>query len=273
MKIIEKTLWIVFYFLLFIIFIKLIGDLIGIQIGEKYPWFKLLFLGLPVILLLLHSILTLSFARATFFILLASITGLVMEYIGLRDGTIFGGHYIYKPQLTMFNVPVSVIFYWAVFIYTGYCLVNSFFYWLKLKKPNHQSGIFWLMLLAIFLDGLVVVAIDLFMDPIAVRSGSWKWVEGGSYFGVPVGNFIGWFLVTIIVTGIFRSWEYFFPEKEKKYDKSVFIIPVLGYGSMSLSYTFMAIKFQMYDLAMLGSLFMLPQIILNLFLFKKYKLK
>ncbi len=81
MKIIEKTLWKVFYFLLLIIFIKLISDLIGIRIGEKYPWFKLLFLSLPVILLLLHSVLTLSFARAIFFIFLASITGLVTEYI------------------------------------------------------------------------------------------------------------------------------------------------------------------------------------------------
>ncbi len=108
------------------------------------------------------------------------------------------------------------------------------------------------------------------MDPVAVKFGSWKWIGGGSYFGVPIGNFIGWFIVTIMVVGIFRTYEYFFPKKEATFNKSIFIIPVLGYGIMSISYFFLALNFN-YTLAIIGSVFMLPQVIFNLILFSKYK--
>ncbi len=271
MKKLEDLLWKVFFFLIFIIAIKIARDLRGINFEEDYFWFRLLFFGLPVVILILHSLIALSLKRSILFIFLAASIGTIMEYIGLKDGTFFGGHYIYKSQITLFNVPINVILFWAVFIYTGYSITNSFLFWLKREKPNFKTRNFWLLLSTIAFDGLVVVALDLFMDPIAVKSGSWKWLEGGQYFGVPIGNFIGWFIVTIIVTTIFRILEYFFPEKETNYNKSIFIIPVLGYGLLALSFCFKAINFQIYDLAILGSLFMFPTIIVNLFFFRKYK--
>lgn len=264
-------LWKLFYFLIFIILIKVLGNLFGIQLEHKYVWFNFIFMGIPVLLLIIHSFITLSVFRSLIFIFLASGIGALMEYIGMRNGTFFGGHYIYKPQLTIFTVPISVIFYWAVFIYTGYCLTNSFIYWLNKSKPNLKNKNIFLLFLTILLDGYFVTAIDLFMDPIAVKSGSWKWLDGGPYFGIPIGNFIGWFIVTIMVVGIFRTYEYFFPKKESGYNKSTFIIPVLGYGIMSISYFFLALNFNQ-TLAIVGLLFMFPQIIANLILFKKYKL-
>ena len=271
MKKLEGLLWKVFYFLIFVIVIKIAGDLAGIRLEEDYLSFKILFFSLPVVILVLHSLIALSLKRSILFIFLAVTTGTIMEYIGLKDGTFFGGHYIYKPQIALFNVPINVILFWAVFIYTGYSITNSFLFWLYHKKPNFKIRNFWLLLLTIVFDGLFVVALDLFMDPIAVKSGSWKWLEGGQYFGVPVGNFIGWFIVTIVVTGIFRIMEYFFPKKETNYNKSIFIIPVLGYGLLALSFCLKALNFQMYNLAILGSLFMIPTVIINLFFFKKYK--
>jgi putative membrane protein len=79
-----------------------------------------------------------------------------------------------------------------------------------------------IILFTILLDGLVVVALDLFMDPIAVKSGDWTWLEGGPYFGIPIGNFIGWFFVVVLAMGTFRAVEYFFPRKEIKYNKSIY---------------------------------------------------
>lgn len=270
MKNLEKTLWQVFYFLIIVIVIKVIGNYFGIEFENQSKLFNYVFLGLPIVLLILHSILTLGFIRGIFFILLASTTGTFFEHIGLKYGTFFGGNYIYKNQLTLFSVPVSVIFFWAVFIYTGYCLTNSFLYWLKKKKPNIKQKNIILLIIIILLDAYFITAIDLFMDPIAVYSGSWKWLEGGPYFGVPIGNFIGWFVVTAIVVSIFRIFEYYFPQKEKKFNKSIFIIPVLGYGAMAISYFLTAIKFNL-SLAVVGVVFMLPQIIINLLLFKKFR--
>lgn len=271
----NNLIWIVFYFLLLLTSLNIVGNLFGLHLEiEKNITYKLLFLGLPVILLILHSFLTLSALRAIFFITIASFIGWIMEVWGLSAGTFFGGHYVYKSnQLTLLNVPLPVILYWAVFIYTGYCVVNSFVYWLNKQKPSRNRKNLWLLPIAVLLDGWVVVAIDLFMDPLQVQSGSWKWLEGGPYFGVPIGNFIGWFIVTVIVTGIFRTFEYFFSMKEVKYDKTVYIIPVIGYGALAISFAFDAIKHQMQDLAVIGSVLMLPVVILNLILFIKWKKK
>ena len=249
--------------------IKVVGSFFGIDLENEFILFKLLYYGIPVILMLFHSVITLGFPKAMFLIFLASVTGTYFEYIGLRDGTFFGGHYVYQPQITLFNVPIFVILFWAVFIYVGYSLSNSFLYWIKIKKPHIKLNNFRLLPLLILLDSYFVVAIDLFLDPIAVKSGSWTWLEGGPYFGVPWGNFFGWFLIVIIVSSIFRTYEYFISSQEKTFDKTILIVPTLGYGATALLYILSSIKFGLYDLLLLGSLFMLPQVAANLFLFMK----
>lgn len=269
----EKLLWKIFFFILFLSAIQIIGLLMGVQLDELYPTFKLIFLGVPIILIVLHSFITLSPMRGTFFLLLAAALGFTSEYFGLKYGQFFGTYYMYSPQITVFTVPLQVIFYWAVFIYTGYCITNSFLFWQRIKKPQYRLKNGWLLIVSILSDGLIVLAIDLFMDPLEVRQGAWTWINGGPYFGVPIGNFIGWFVVAILASGLFRSFEYFFPLKEIKYDRSIFIIPVLLYGIVALSLLGMAIHFQMYELGVLGSLLMVPTVLLNLFLFNKYRSK
>lgn len=140
----NNLIWIVFYFLLLLIFLNIVSDFFGLHLKlEKNIVYKSLFLGLPVVLLILHSLITLSTLRAVFFITLASFTGWVMEVWGLSAGTFFGGHYVYKSsQLTLMNIPLSVILYWAVFIYTGYCVVNSFIYWLNKQKPRRDQRVY-----------------------------------------------------------------------------------------------------------------------------------
>lgn len=273
MSAVEKNIWGLFYFFIFVVVLRLSADMFGVKLEEQFFLFKLVFLAIPVLLLILHSFHTLSFYKSVLFISLAAITGTVMEYMGLTYGTVFGGYYVYKSQFTLFHVPLSVIAYWGVFIYIGYCLVNSFLYWVQKDKPNTRQTNAWLLPLLVLLDGVVVVAIDLFMDPLQVKMGSWQWLSEGPYFGIPIGNFIGWFMVTILVTGIFRVIEYFFPRNQRRYTNTIFLIPVLGYGAMSFSYALLAIKFQMYSLAFIGSCIMLPIFFSNIYLFAKYRLR
>lgn len=116
----EKLLWKIFFFILFLSVIQIIGLLMGVQLDELYPIFKLIFLGVPIILIILHSFITLSPMRGIFFLLLAAALGFTSEYFGLKYGQFFGTFYTYSPQITVFTVPLQVLFYWAVFIYTGY---------------------------------------------------------------------------------------------------------------------------------------------------------
>lgn len=264
-----KILWNLFFLVLLITAIDILSDFFRAAILQK-SLLESLLLSLPVLLLFFHAAWTLSFFRGILFILLAFLTGFIFEFIGLKYGVVFGGNYVYALEgLKIFTVPLNVPLYWAVFIYTGFCITNSFLYWLNKDKPtkNKKDGL--LLPLLILFDGLIVVAIDLFMDPLQVKAGSWTWLEGGPYFGIPIGNFIGWFLVTIIVTGLFRVGEYFKPLAVKKELKSVFIIPVLGYGLLYLSFLASAIKIKMLNLALIGSLTMLPVVTSNFFLLTK----
>ena len=45
---------------------------------------------------------------------------------------------------------------------------------------------------------LFAVALDLTMEPVAVRRGLWEWTPPGPWLGVPIGNFVGW---VVIVAG------------------------------------------------------------------------
>lgn len=269
----KKLLWNIFFLILFFGTIKIIGHLWGVNLEEQYPLFKYVVLGAPILLVILHAMTILSPFRGMLFLLLGALIGFISEYLGLTYGQFFGTFYTYKSQISFYTVPVQVLFYWPVFIYTGYTFTNSFLMWLNIKKPLQRLKNVRLLISTIIVDALLVLAIDLFMDPLEVRLGTWTWVEGGPYFGVPIGNFIGWFVVALLVSGIFRCYEYFFPKKEPTYDETLLIIPVLCYGLVAASLLGMALQFQMYVLGILGTFLMIPTVLINLLLFRSYQFK
>ena len=49
------------------------------------------------------------------------------------------------------------------------------------------------------LAAVIAVSLDLFIDPVAVALGYWVWrVPGDVYFGIPLLNFIGWFVLMLL---------------------------------------------------------------------------
>ena len=205
--------------------------------------------------------------------LLCFVIGFAFEYAGLKFGVVFGGNYEYgNLGLTLASVPLVVTLYWAIFIYSGYNVTNAFLFWIKKQKPSKSKKDIVLLPLLIILDGLIVTAIDVFMDPLQVQAGHWAWIGGGQYFDIPIGNFIGWFVVVAIATGIFRIFEYFYPKEVAGISKEIFIIPVIGYGQLCLLLMILALKSNMIDLAMIGFLAMFPVIFINLILFAYWRL-
>jgi uncharacterized membrane protein len=59
------------------------------------------------------------------------------------------------------------------------------------------------------LSGVVMTLLDVVIDPLAVRGERWflgrlfYYPEGGVYFGVPLSNFAGWFVVGCVAVGGF----------------------------------------------------------------------
>ena len=244
----EKILWYLFYSVFSVSLLSAIGALFHLGFAGTFLFKIILPSTLPILLLILHSFWTLSILRGLFLISLAGLTGLFFEIVGLKYGTFFGGQYIYNATMPqIFGVPFMVVLYWALFIYTGYAITNSFVYWLNKDKPSKFNRQLIMLVLLILSDGIIVTLIDLFMDPIQVRAGAWTWLQGGPYFGIPLGNFTGWFAVTVIVTTIFRLIEYFKPKKITV-NKSVFLIPVIGYLVLASFYSLLALQLKLYGL-------------------------
>jgi uncharacterized membrane protein len=226
-----------------------------------------------VLLLLLHVIWTLGNYRGCAFLLVALSTSFLFEIIGVNRGIFFGGSYHYHSgnMPAFLGVPLLIPIIWSAFIYTGYSITTSFLHWLNMNKPNKLTqGVMLLPLLVLF-DGLIVVAIDLLMEPLQVAAGNWAWLDTGSYFNIPLGNFVVWFAVAVISTGAYRVFEYMFPRRSTPIDRPVFLIPLIGYGLLCLALVSIALRLNLPDLALIGLLTMFPVVIANICLFIRWK--
>lgn len=269
----EKILWGIFIFMAVLNIIG-IDSFWGLSLINDPSFTSLFMFSLAVTWVALHAAWTLTYFRGAIFILLASLTGLIFEIIGMKYGSVFGGgRYVYQMnhQSTFFDVPLLIPLCWAGLIYTGYNIVSSFLVWINKDKPNkHRNDTVFLPLL-ILLDGLVVVAIDLILDPLQVKAGSWIWLKGGTYYDIPIQNFVDWFAVTVISMGIFRVFEYFSPQKPIRMDKSIFLMPVIGYGILGIVLLYSALKVQLPELALVGFFAIFPITVVNLMFFILWK--
>jgi uncharacterized membrane protein len=266
----EKILWIIFL----IIVVIGIADIVSVFLGLNFfkPAARAALL-LAAVLLILHAGWTLTYRRGLALIPLCWLIGFIFEAIGVNYGYVFGGHYFYlsDSSLMLFGVPWSIPFYWAALIYAGYNIVTSFLFWTNRDKPGRDKGNAWQLPMLIAGDGLVVVAIDLLMEPLQVMARNWVWLDGGPYYGIPIGNFVGWFVVTVISTGTFRAFEYFAPQKPTGINKSTLLIPVVGYGMLCLVFVFLDYMVRLPKLAVTGFVIVSAMGIANLILFSRWK--
>ncbi|HSX30466.1 MAG TPA: carotenoid biosynthesis protein [Candidatus Saccharimonadales bacterium] len=233
--------------------------------------FSLIATYLPLLLVAIHAYWTLGAARGLMFIGLAGFVGFMAEAISLNHGTLFGGNYTYRAGAGMViaKVPLSIIVYWAVFIYIGYWLVTSSLYWLNKRKPAEGHSSLRLLAPLVIADGLAVTAMDLLMDPVSTRAGSWSWQDGGPYFGVPIGNFVGWFIITIIVTGLFRTFEYYRPLAKPRRNHSIYLLPVLGYLLVGLDFLLGAASYHLSALIVIGIVVVIVPALANITLYRR----
>ena len=113
----------------------------------------------------------------------AAAVGFVAEIIGVKTGYPFGG-YIYTGTLapSLFGVPLAIACAWMVL-----------FAFVRQLTRN------------IWIAAALLTATDLLIDPLASGVlGFWKWSVPGPYFGVPLSNFAGWFVVSLLMFAINR---------------------------------------------------------------------
>jgi putative membrane protein len=125
-------------------------------------------------------------------LLAVALLGFASEVLGVHAGVPFGA-YEYTDALgpRMFGVPVVMAFAWMTL--AGYA---------KQMLARFR--------LAAWAEAVVaaawLTAFDLLIDPLASsRLGYWRWADGGAYFGVPLVNFAGWFLVSLAAFTVLRK--------------------------------------------------------------------
>jgi uncharacterized membrane protein len=132
--------------------------------------------------------------------------GAVAESLSLRTGFPFGHYWftgVMGPQVM--HLPILLVFAYLGIGYVSWVLALLVLGYRGL--PIRGARVVALPALASFL----MVAWDLSMDPDwATIDRAWVWRDGGAYFGVPVSNFLGWYLTAYLLYQLFalflRRW-------------------------------------------------------------------
>jgi uncharacterized membrane protein len=261
----ERVLWCLLaaaaaLFLLNVIYPALSGKRSGFLLGVSQV--------MPVLLVAGHASLSKGWARGVFFASTCFFLGLLAEVLGVRYGFLFGGHYTYLDvDVAYGGVPLIIPVFWVIFIYICYSMVNTFLLFLGRKKPTLERGGVLPLALLIALDGVLVVIIDVIMDPIMVKAGKWEWAGGGPYYGVPLGNFLGWFILACLASGSFRILECLRPRPEPEFERRFHLVPAIGYGAALFGFIAYSINIDMLAILPVALLLMGPVLIANLMLY------
>jgi putative membrane protein len=136
------------------------------------------------------------------FAVIVVVVGWIAEAVGISTGFPFGS-YQYTDVMRPFigDVPFVVLAVYGVMGYVSWAMARL----IVGESIDVERA-------SIRFDTPVVAAVlmvvwDLSMDPL--RAGveqRWIWTDGGAYFGIPLTNFAGWFVVTWVM---FQSYAFY----------------------------------------------------------------
>ncbi len=179
------------------IFIIIIFHIVGL-IGFLVPFLRPLFLRIvPFHLLLMLFLLLLNhhgrFLKLLSFAAIIMVLGFTAEWIGVHKHWIFGD-YIYGETLgfKVMEIPLMIGVNWFLLIYATGTLIK--------KVPVKEA---WLQ---IIIGAVLLVLLDLLIEPVAVRLDYWHWFKGI----VPIKNYIGWLIVSSALLTVFHYFKFRF---------------------------------------------------------------
>jgi uncharacterized membrane protein len=122
------------------------------------------------------------------------------ENLSILTGFPFG-HYHYSADLgpKLFLVPVLIGLAYLGMGYLSWTLARLI---LDGRRPRRERTV-----AVPVIASFIMVSWDLTFDPLASTLGrSWIWRDGGAYFGVPISNFLGWYLTVYVFFQLFALY-------------------------------------------------------------------
>jgi putative membrane protein len=152
---------------------------------QLVPWHLLLML---LVIVLAHKNFNKPFVT---FLAIVFVSGIAVEWIGVHTGWLFG-NYAYGATLStkIFDIPLTIGVNWFLLVYaTGVIMQRS-----RLKSifPRIIAG------------ALILVILDVLIEPVAIRFDYWHWVGGV----IPIKNYICWFLVSAVLLFVFEKFNF-----------------------------------------------------------------
>jgi putative membrane protein len=160
-------------------------------VAAEQNWLASAFLSVAGLIVLIAA----NSSRAALRLVAVAALGLAFELCGVRYGLPFGRYaYTGVLQPEVFGVPLVMACAWMVLVaYLKQALLRL--------NVRAWSGA--------FIAAAWMTAIDLVIDPLAANQlGYWRWDVRGSYYGIPSGNFVGWFVCSLAIFVLFRQrWQ------------------------------------------------------------------
>ncbi|RYE29376.1 MAG: carotenoid biosynthesis protein [Sphingobacteriaceae bacterium] len=177
------------------IIVVIVFHIVGL-IGFFVPFLRPLFLQIvPGHLLLMLFLLLINhhgrFVKLFFFFLIISILGFSAEWTGVHKQLLFG-HYAYDTTLgfKLSQIPLMIGINWFLLIYSVSVLTQ--------KLPIKTA------FLKIISGAVILVILDLLIEPVAIRFQYWHWF--GNY--IPLKNYVCWFLLSAVFIWLFRVFNF-----------------------------------------------------------------
>ena len=143
----------------------------------------------------LHAAKMLGWKPALRMVGVGMVIAYALEEIGVHTGIIYGRYYftpLMGPKLDV--IPIAIICSWVALTYIAWVVTNL----LIDGSPTPTRHTPYMIIFRAVVGALVVTTFDLNADPLAVENGWWVWLDGGAYFGVPIHNYVGWFIVAFL---------------------------------------------------------------------------
>ncbi len=169
---------------------------------------------------LLAAVTKMGWAKTGAFTLVAWAIAYAAELSSTRNGFPFG-FYVYLDatrdrELWLANVPFFDSLSFSFLCYLGYALAVFLYAPLVAAPGDFQVAdtravrTSWRVLLT---GAFLTTLLDLVIDPVTVRGERWflgriyYYPAGGIHFGVPLSNYLGWFLVALATIAVFQLLE------------------------------------------------------------------
>jgi putative membrane protein len=191
------------------IWVYLIWVSLFVNAAGAYPPFvaspsgQFVVVGASLSFALIHSWLRYGYRGCLTFVALCTIISLTMENASIATGFPFG-HYHFThlvPGPRIYLVPLFVIISYIPIAYTAWSIAN-----IVMDRPDVNPNPGFAVAVPLVAAAFIIIW-DLGMDPVrATLYKSWIWERGGSYFGVPLSNFVGVYIAFWIVFQAFAIY-------------------------------------------------------------------